>query len=861
MTFLFTDIEGSTQLHHRLGDNFAALIALHDQLLTEVVERHRGTVVKSLGDGIFAAFPDAGDAVRAAVAAQRELALAQWPGGAAPPVRMGAHCGPAEPRNGDYVALAVAQAARISAAAHGGQLLASAALVEVGGINYGDCGFRPLGRYRLKDFPDPVELYQAEGAGLQDDFPALRAMPVNAHNVPSIATSFVGRRQELDELGELLAASRLVTVVGPGGNGKTRLAFEYARTATDRYPDGTWVVLLAGLDHEESVPARLAAAVGVREQPPQSVLGTTIEQLAGRRLLLVLDNCEHLVEGVAAVASEVLAHCPDVSMLATSREPLHVAGEFVWRVPTLTLPTTGALSTAAELDDPQASDAVRLFVQRARSSDPAFTVSDGQLPTLARVCRRLDGLPLAIELAAARLRHLSLDELDARLERVLPLLTGGPRDLPERQRTLRGAIEWSYALLTEEERILFRRLAVFRNLFDLAAAETVCVDEELGADRALDALSGLVDRSIVSVVDGEPSRQYRLLATLREFAEEQLRASGDEAALRDRHVAYVLDRGDLGAWSGTVEVEQLTRLEDDLRAAQDWSFRTGNTAQIGRLARVWAGHSFFLARYREARPVVARALALGDHEPGIRAELLYRGSLLAICDADADAAAPLAEELRAFAAAQNLPLWIPRARHLLGDTAVQTGDLVAARSHYQAVIEDADEPLRVAVARRSLGDVAGEEGRPAEQEKAYRDALAEMAQLGADFEEARTLVGLGWLLAEAGRPDALDVLRRTYRLAADRGYTGAALAGVARVCCSMGDPARALTAVSAARRMAADRQTTLESALGDYQVLSHRFAQLQAELAARLPDDVRREAERRGQTVALDDLFAPCVSG
>ncbi|HVF04736.1 MAG TPA: AAA family ATPase [Frankiaceae bacterium] len=508
VTFLFTDVEGSTGLHERLGDAWAPIARRHDELLGGIVRDHGGTVVKWLGDGMFAAFGDAAAAVRATEAVLTAVAAEPWP--VELRVRAGLHTGPAQPHDGDYTALAVHVAARVCAAAHGGEVLATA---DVPGTE----DWADLGEYVLRGLEAPARLRSPDPATRP------RATPVVKHNVPTIRTSFVGRRAELDELDALVREHRLVSVLGPGGTGKTRLAYELARRASERYADGAWVVQLADLPAGADVDERVAAAVGLRSGTGRSLREALADWCATHEALVVLDNCEHVVPTAAALVDELLADTSRVRIVTTSREPLRVAGEVAWQLPPL-----------PDAPHDASADAVRLFLDRARLARPDLDLS-ADVTAVAELCRQLDCLPLTIELAAARLRQLSLDGLLANVRDRLSLLRGRSHGVAERHQSLRALLDFSHDLLPDEERVAFRRCAAFHSTFTAAAAAAVC---DLPALDAADVLEQLADRSLLQVsADVEP--RYRMLGTIRDYAVDRLADAGEAAATAGRHAEWV----------------------------------------------------------------------------------------------------------------------------------------------------------------------------------------------------------------------------------------------------------------------------------------------------------------------------------
>ncbi len=519
-TFLFTDIEGSTRLWEQQPERMRPALAQHDALAREAVAAFRGQLVKSTGDGIHAAFADPADAIAAALHLQRALADPAATEGLALQVRCGLHCGRDERRDGDFFGTAVNRAARIMSAAHGGQVLLSQAVADkVREALPEGCALRDLGSVRLRDLAHPERVFQLLHAQLRADFPPLRSLERTPNNLPLALTTFVGRERELAAVGELLAKSRLVTVLGMGGLGKSRLSLEAAANAIDDFPDGVWLVELAALKDPGRVSEAVASVLGIKEQPGVSIAATVGAWARERKLLLVLDNCEHVAAACAAFARELLQTCAGLKILASSREPLQIPGEAALPLAPLAVPSARAALEAGALLQ---YDSVRLFVERAAMARPGFAIEPQNAPAITAICHRLDGIPLAIELAAARLRSMPVQTLAARINNRYRLLSSGDPTASPRQRTLRALIDWSYDLLDDHERALFRRLAVFAGSFDLQAAEAV---SGAGGVDVLDVLAHLVNKSLV-IMEGE---RYRMLETVREYAELRLRET-DEAA-------------------------------------------------------------------------------------------------------------------------------------------------------------------------------------------------------------------------------------------------------------------------------------------------------------------------------------------
>ncbi len=532
VTFLFTDIEGSTALWERDRAAMAAAVQRHLSLLDAAIQTHRGVLYKTVGDGVQAAFSTAADAVAAAVEAQRMVLAQDWGSVGPLRVRMALHAGEAEPQDDDYLTAPLNRLARLLVSGHGGQVLVSHAVQQlVRGALPVDVELRDLREHRLRDLLEPERVWQVLAPGLPTDYPPLKTLDSRPNNLPRQPTPFLGREQLVVDLTALLRREdvQLLTLTGPGGTGKTRLALQVAAEVLDAFPDGVFFVDLAALTDSALIASAIAGAVGVRSDGA----GATPEALAAflrdKQVLLLLDNFEHLVAG-APVVGELLRLCPELTVLATSRAPLHLRAERELPVPPLSLPDPARHEPLERLIE---YEAVRLFIDRAIAAKPDFTVDNQNAPAVAEICARLDGLPLAIELAAARVRLLPPQALLQRLEQRLPLLTSGARDAPQRQRTLRDAIAWSHDLLSSDEQTLFRRLGVFAGGCTLEAAEVV-----VNPDGELDVFTGLaslIDEALLRQGAGSGDEpRFRMLETIREFALERLATSGEEGAVRSR---------------------------------------------------------------------------------------------------------------------------------------------------------------------------------------------------------------------------------------------------------------------------------------------------------------------------------------
>ena len=615
VTFLFTDIEGSTRLLQALGDRWQTILEDHNRLLRGAIREAEGIDLRTEGDAFFAVFRSAPAAVAAAAAAQRALAAHPWPREAPIRVRMGMHTGEGALGGDDYVGLDVHRAARIAATGHGGQMLASS---TTAGLLRDDLphgvAIRDLGPHRLKDLARPERIYQLTVEGLPDEFPPIRSLETPT-NLPAERTSFVGREGEVARVKDLLRGAGLLTLTGAGGSGKTRLALQAARALLDDYRDGVFLAELAPITDPRLVVSTIADAVGARAEGQRTLLDTLRDHVRDREILLVVDNFEQVLAAAPALG-ELLDAAPRLRLLATSRERLHLSGEQELAVPPLSLPE--------RTDPPGAltgSEAVALFVQRAAAVDPSFRLTENNAAAVAELCRRLDGLPLAIELAASRVKVLSPTAMLERLERRLELLTGGPVDLPARQRTLREAIDWSHELLDDVDRTLFRRLSVFAGGWTLPALEAVADPGGTLVADPLGVLSSLVDKSlVVKASTNQDDVRFTMLETIREFGLERLEAAGDAPTTRDRHAAFFLALAeeaephlrsvDQKRWLDLLEVEH-----DNIRAALRWAIDAGAAATALRLIRAvwrfWHLHSHLADGRRWAEEVLALPGAAG----------------------------------------------------------------------------------------------------------------------------------------------------------------------------------------------------------------------------------------------------------
>ena len=650
VTLLFTDIEGSTSHLRELGEGYADVLTTHRRLLREAFARHHGSEIDNQGDAFFVAFASARDAVRAALAAQLARAAERWPQDCALRARMGIHTCEARRTGEGYVGIGVNRAARICAAGHGGQVLVSHTTRELLAEEpLDDVALRALGAHRLKDLTQPETLFQLVAEGLDDEFPPLDTLDTRPTNLPTQPTPLIGRDRELAQVRDRLRSGEvaILTLTGPGGTGKTRLALHAAADSVGAFPSGTFFVALAPVSDPELVLPTIAQVLGLRVPRGRALMQVLAEHLAERRLLLVLDNVEHVVAAAPAIA-KLVAAAPALTVLATSRQPLHVSGERVFPVPPLELPVVDG-----DWDAVVGNEAISLFVERARAIRPDFELTEANARAVAAICLRLDGLPLAIELAAARVVLFPPAALLARLDERLEVLTGGARDRPTRHHTLRATLDWSYDLLGESRRRLFARLAVFAGGWTLEAAETVCN----GDLDVLDGLASLIDKSLVRLEGTEEEPRFAMLDTVREYALDKLKESGEEGHLRERHLEWSLAFAERAEpeLRGPEQKAWLERLHaelDNFRAALDWCRSRRHTDLSLRLGSALLEFWIVRADWSEGREWIEESLTPATEvDPRIRMKALRSAAELADVLSDYPAATRYYEESLAIARA------------------------------------------------------------------------------------------------------------------------------------------------------------------------------------------------------------------
>jgi predicted ATPase len=741
-----------------------AALARHDEILRDAVEQRDGHVVKTTGDGLHAAFALAPDGVAAALDAQRALVAEDWSLPEPLKVRMGLHTGGAELRGGDYYGTAVNRAARVSAAAHGGQIVASSATADLVRDDLAaEVRLVDLGEHRLRDLGRSERIVQVTHPELPSEFPPLRSLDVYPGNLPVQRSAFIGRDSDLADVRAALETASVVTLTGVGGVGKTRLALQVAADTVTRFPDGVWFVDLGSVLDARFVPAAVSTALALPERRQGTVEDSIVAALRSKRLLVVLDNCEQVVDAVAALVDVLVESCPGVKVLATSREALEVEGEVTYPVRPLATPLA---DSGASVDALLENDAIRLFVERARAAKREFVFSDDTAPAVTELCRRLDGIPLAIELAAARLQVMTPAEVLARLDERFRILTGGRRTVLERHQTLRAAIDWSYALLDPVEQRVFGRLAVFAGGFTLDAAEAVTSGDGVELHDVLGHLSSLVAKSMVVTDDTATGTRYRLLDTLREYAWQRLREFEDEPRMRARHAdhflalvetATALLRGaDSEEWCRRLDAEQ-----DNLRAALGWARDHDRPELLIDLVRGLAVYWWTAFGVREAHEWCHAAL---DHgfmlAPEVRAELLgfagHAANGIGLVEESNDLCRASLECSRDAGLAP-----VPMALQFLGITALESNhpeEAIAYCEEAVTVAREHGDPWDSAFALSELGLVCVLGGEPERGRILADEALSTARHLGESFLFSHALLVAGTARVESEPEVAVDLL-------------------------------------------------------------------------------------------------------
>lgn len=914
VTFLFTDIEGSTRLAQQYPGEMPSLLARHNEILKQAILSHNGFIFHIVGDSYSAAFHNTADAVNAALEAQRALFKEKW-SPAPVKVRMGIHTGSAqlqeewaESRYSNYATLALAQ--RVMSAGHGGQILISQTVFDLLGSSLPDeIQLWDMGRHQLKDVLRTQQLYQLTVTDLPSDFPSLKTQKTTSHNLPIHLTSFIGRERQREEIKERLAGSRLLTLIGPGGTGKTRLSIQVGGEQSSVFPDGVWMAELAPITDAALIPQSIAAVFGLRESAGRSLAELVIDYLRAKELLLILDNCEHLIESCAKLAEDLLKNSEKLKILASSREALGIPGETIYRVPSLLLPDPVQVTPEAVLD----CESVQLFVERASAANPDFLLTNRNVSAVIQICLRLDGIPLALELAAARARVLSVEQIAERLGDRFRLLTGGSRTALPRQQTLRALIDWSYDLLTDLEKAVFRRLSVFVGGWTLEAAESVCAGDGVESYDILDLLDQLVGKSLVQVHGSGTSVRYYLLETIRQYGGQKLLESEETTHVRERHLECFAR---LSAWAEekwfgpqNSEVEaQLKREYDNFRSALGWALESKPEKALELITWVaFMGLWLYQGYISEAREWSQAAVnkienlppAKGD-EAQVRARLLARGwNFIAMSTmnlGDHRTSRMAAEKSVAYAREANDKRLLALGLASIGIGALYSGDPNAALSaanesllickgmgfrlelmwalntlmHIYTVKEEKEKalrfqdeihrlqrgagfPLNPAAEERELSEQAFERGDKVEALERAENAIALFEERGDKYDLTFFLSEVAHLLRGAGDlGEALTYYRRSIKLWWELGHRAAVahqLECFAFIAAAQDSGIRAIKLMSAAealREISNSVRTPAEQ---------KEFVDTKAQLQSRVEDRIFNKAWIEARSISLDQAI------
>lgn len=859
VTFLLSDLEDSSRLWEQQRVAMREALARHDALAQEVVAAHDGALVKPRGEGdsLFCAFARAADAVAAAAALQRAFCREPWPSETCLSMRIALHTGEADWRDGDYYGPPVNRCGRLRGLAHGGQILLSSITRDLVADRLPpSLSLRDLGRHRLKDLAQPEHVFQLLHPDLPADFPRLRSLDARPHNLPIQLSSFVGRETEMAEAARLLRTTRLLTLTGAGGAGKTRLALQTAAEQMDDYPSGVFLVELAPLAEPPLLVHAVAQVLGVRETPGRPLTDALIKHLHSLTLLLILDNCEHLVGPCAHLTDTLLRACPDLRVLATSRERLQIGGECAWTVPLLSIPDARAVPTVETLA-PCAS--VALFVERAQAVLPSFALSPDNAAAVAQICRRLDGIPLALELAAARVYALAPAQIAQRLGDVFRLLTRGSRTGLTHHQTLRAMLDWSYDMLDMPEQRLLQRLSVFMGGWTLEAAEEICCGEGIEAEDVLDGLDSLAKKSLVQAEDSGDQKRYRLLETLRQYGEEKLHESGDLERMRGEHRDWFLHLAERAETqhTGPEQAGWLNRLEtehENLRAALKWSVEPAT-----RLRLASALHRFWWLRgyLNEGRSWLEGALARrGDASPSVQANALNGAGILAWAQTDFEAAAVFYQKSLALQQQLGDSFGIAKVLNNLAMVAEDRGDFATALGYYEQSLpfyRAHDDTANIVSVLINLGGLAYSQGDLATAHAHYQQCLSLSEGLHNSWTTATVLFDLGMVARDQGDEATAHahfrqslLLRRELE---DKPGIAASLLGLAELHKKQGQFRHALWLFGAAE----SARETLGAALPPRERDS--YAQKLAALRAEMGEAVSARLHQRGRAAAPEQAL------
>lgn len=803
ITFLFADVEGSTRLLHELGGRYAEVLGHYRQLLRSALETHGGQEVDTQGDAFFVAFTQAKDALSAALETQQSILRHDWPNGTELRVRMGLHTGEPLRVETGYVGIDVNRAARICASGHGGQILLSQTTADLVESNLpAGVTLRDLGAHRLKDLLRPERIYQLTYPDLPADFPSLKSIDAFPNNLPVQLTSFIGREREITQIKQILNASRLITLTGAGGSGKSRLALQVAAERLNDFTNGVWIVELASLSDPSLVPQAVASVLNAITHPGREILATLIDSLQRKHLLLILDNCEHLLEACANFADSVLRRCSQLRILATSREALGIDGERTFQTPTMSLPPPTDLPSIEGL---QKYEAIRLFVDRAGWVQRDFRITADNATAVAHVCRHLDGIPLAIELAAARVNVLSPREIAARLDDRFRLLVGGSRNTLPRHQTLQATMDWSYSLLSIQEQVLFRRLSIFTGGFALEAAEAICSGADMNADEVLILLAQLANKSLVAVEMPEMGTRYRMLETVRQYGRDKLLKSGEGSKVQRRHYDWYLALAEKAEsqLAGPEQASWLERLEiehDNLRTALDWSMKEPNAENGLRLAAslgtFWHRRNY----WREGREWLEKAITMSAGTRSFaRVKSLRFAGMFAFYLGDNRSVEPLLEESLTLAKGLGDKQAIAESLLASGIIAGEKGDVARGTALLEEsldIFKEVGNKPRIASVLANLG-VGKHFRRQNGAVEMIEESLALAREIGHIAVMAQSLGYLGRAMRQRGEyqrsRELLEESSALFKRLGDKGHVAFALLHLGHTLWHQGNVAQAAT--------------------------------------------------------------------
>jgi len=747
VTFLFTDIEGSTKLSQQFPDMLPAALEIHHSIMTRAIESYNGFIFQIVGDAFHCAFENPTDAFKAAVEIQFNLENEKWDE-VVIRIRSGMHSGRAEWNGKNYMGyITLARTARVMSAAYGGQILVSNDAYEIHKENFDkekDTSFRDLGERRLKDVIQPIRLFQIVAKGLRLDFPPLITLDARPNNLPTQLTNFIGREKEMKHARELLKDNRLLTIAGTGGAGKTRFSLQIGADSIDEFDDGVWLIELAALSDPFLLPQAILDSLVIKEEPGKTPEQTLTDYLKDKEILTILDNCEHLIDACAVMTENLLLKCPKLKIIATSREALNCAGEQTYRIPPLTQPEPNSTDTPEQLSQ---YESVRLFIERALAVNPKFRVTNENAPALAEVCSRLDGIPLAIELAAARISVLPVEKIYERLNDRFKLLTKGKRTSLPRQQTLRALIDWSYDLLSEKEKILWSRLSVFSGGWTLEAAEKVCSDAVTHMNEILDLLSKLTEKSVI--VYDDTKNRYRILESIKQYGIEKL-IDGNDIFLR--HLNYFLElsekaKPELYGENSRLWMDKIDADHKNFISAIEWSVRNENLEKgmntAAALGRFWNLTGQYSTGIRLIEIILESAGTLGKSS---KVNVLNWIGSFKSSQGDYEQAKKYYEEILSIRKETGDKSGIAGSMHNLGNVALSQGDYEQAKKYYEeslAIYKEIGDKRGIASPILSLGNIALNQGEYEKAKEYYEESLVIKKEIGNKDGISRAINNLG----------------------------------------------------------------------------------------------------------------------